>query len=56
LIGWKKNAPEALYAHPREEHLVPLFVAFGASKDSSTVLSIYNDFVLHAKVSAFMFR
>lgn len=56
LVGWKKNAPEALFAHPREEHLVPLFVAFGASKGSSTVSSIYNDFVLNAKVSAFMFR
>jgi aromatic ring-opening dioxygenase catalytic subunit (LigB family) len=30
LIAWKK-APHAKAAHPREEHLLPLHVAFGAS-------------------------
>jgi len=31
LMEWKE-APRARYAHPREEHLMPLMVAFGAAK------------------------
>lgn len=31
LIQWE-NAPEARYAHPREEHLIPLHVCYGANK------------------------
>ncbi len=30
LIDYRKRAPDALRAHPRDEHLLPLFVAFGA--------------------------
>lgn len=31
LAGWR-GAPEAAYAHPREEHLMPLAVALGAGR------------------------
>jgi aromatic ring-opening dioxygenase catalytic subunit (LigB family) len=31
LSAWRQ-APEAAYAHPREEHLLPLHVALGAGK------------------------
>ncbi|KAL4442993.1 hypothetical protein ABPG77_008484 [Micractinium sp. CCAP 211/92] len=31
LAGWRQ-APEAAYAHPREEHLMPLHVALGAGR------------------------
>jgi 4,5-DOPA dioxygenase extradiol len=31
LTGWLKSAPEARYAHPNPDHLMPLFVAFGAA-------------------------
>jgi aromatic ring-opening dioxygenase catalytic subunit (LigB family) len=33
LTGWRK-APFAVYAHPREEHLIPLLVAAGAGGDA----------------------
>lgn len=38
LAAWRK-APEASYAHPREEHLIPLHVAFGAGKEEAPTLS-----------------
>ncbi len=31
LSGWLTNAPEARYAHPNPDHLMPLFVALGAA-------------------------
>ncbi|KAL4457727.1 hypothetical protein ABPG75_012592 [Micractinium tetrahymenae] len=34
LAAWRK-APEAAYAHPREEHLIPLHVVLGAGKGAA---------------------
>ena len=31
LVSWK-NAPQATFAHPREEHLLPLHVCYGANE------------------------
>jgi len=39
LINWS-DAPGARYAHPREEHLIPLHVAFGSSDGKAEL--IYN--------------
>jgi 4,5-DOPA dioxygenase extradiol len=30
LENYRTRAPNAAYAHPTEEHLMPLFVAYGA--------------------------
>jgi len=30
LADYRRQAPHAVLAHPSEEHLMPLFVAFGA--------------------------
>lgn len=53
LKRWK-TAPQAKYAHPREEHLIPLMVAFGAAKDEP-VNVVYNEPLLGAQVSSFAF-
>ena len=43
LVGWK-TAPGAIHCHPREEHLVPLHVCYGAAMSSSPVAEVvFND-------------
>ena len=34
LLDYRRRAPDAERAHPTEEHLLPLFVAFGAAGDT----------------------
>jgi len=51
LINWQQ-APDARLMHPREEHLLPLHVCFGAAK-GSTAQVLFNDKVLHKTVLAF---
>lgn len=51
LINWQQ-APDARLMHPREEHLLPLHVCFGAAKGSTAQL-LFNDKVLHKTVLAF---
>jgi aromatic ring-opening dioxygenase catalytic subunit (LigB family) len=51
LINWQQ-APDARLIHPREEHLLPLHVCFGAAK-GSTAQVLFNDKVLHKTVLAF---
>lgn len=53
LTEWAQ-APSALEAHPREEHLLPLMVAAGAAMDEPGQ-HIYRDQVMNATVSAFQF-
>lgn len=56
LIHWKQ-APEALFSHPREEHLLPLHVCFGAAVSSNaTATNVFDDSVFDAKVSAFLWQ
>jgi aromatic ring-opening dioxygenase catalytic subunit (LigB family) len=52
LKNWA-NAPGARYAHPREEHLIPLMVAAGTSDLGGE--RIYNELVLQTATSAFRF-
>lgn len=37
LVDWS-NAPAARYCHPREEHLLPLHVCYGAAKRASMTI------------------
>jgi aromatic ring-opening dioxygenase catalytic subunit (LigB family) len=53
LANWR-SAPFAAYAHPREEHLVPLFVAAGAGGDAPGK-RIFTDEPMGAAISAFRF-
>jgi aromatic ring-opening dioxygenase catalytic subunit (LigB family) len=53
LVEWDK-APEARYAHPREEHLLPLHVCFGASTQSAEV--VFDSIFMSTKVSGFLWR
>jgi len=51
LIAWEK-APYARYCHPREEHLLPLHVCFGAaSLDTPVAKVIYNGDFMGARTT-----
>ncbi len=52
LAGWA-GAPGGRFAHPREEHLLPLMVAAGASQAVGE--RIYSELVLETAISAFRF-
>jgi aromatic ring-opening dioxygenase catalytic subunit (LigB family) len=52
LAAWA-SAPSGRFAHPREEHLLPLMVAAGASAAPGE--RVYNELVLETWVSAFRF-
>lgn len=53
LLSRWREAPSALLAHPRPEHLLPLMVAAGASEQPGR--RIYNELVLGAMISGFAF-
>jgi len=50
LLGWEA-APHARYCHPREEHLIPLHVCYGAAGRASA--EIFGMRILDKKASAF---
>jgi len=53
LTDWRK-APFATYAHPREEHLIPLMVAAGAGSNAPGK-HIFGDEPMDAALSAYRF-
>ncbi len=53
LCQWTQ-APHARYCHPREEHLLPLHVAYGAAGSAASV--IFDDFVFGKRTVAFLWR
>jgi aromatic ring-opening dioxygenase catalytic subunit (LigB family) len=53
LAQWAA-APEARFAHPREEHLLPLMVAAGAAADDRG-RRVFNDDIMGAATSGFRF-
>jgi aromatic ring-opening dioxygenase catalytic subunit (LigB family) len=53
LAGWAQ-APRAREAHPREEHLAPLFVAAGAA-EGEPGRAAFRDQVMNVAISAFAF-
>jgi aromatic ring-opening dioxygenase catalytic subunit (LigB family) len=54
LSSWRE-APFAAYAHPREEHLIPLMVAAGAGGDADVTRRIFTDEPMGAAISAYRF-
>ena len=54
LIDWA-SAPAARQAHPREDHLVPLFVAAGAAEEDAATL-VYHEEGLFGGITASSFR
>lgn len=50
LINWS-NAPGARWCHPREEHLLPLHVCYGAGGGPAT--QAFDDVVLHKRSSGY---
>lgn len=56
LIAWKE-APYARYCHPREEHLLPLHVCFGAAKKHTpTATVIFNEDIMGAKITGLIWN
>ncbi len=53
LTDWR-SAPHAAFCHPREEHLVPLFVAAGAGGEGAG-MRIFTDEPMGAAISAYRF-
>jgi aromatic ring-opening dioxygenase catalytic subunit (LigB family) len=53
LTNWRK-APFAVFAHPREEHLIPLMVAAGAG-GAAPGKRVFSDEPMGAAISAFRF-
>ena len=53
LTRWRQ-APFAAFAHPREEHLAPLFVAAGAASDAPGT-RLFTDEPMGAAISAYRF-
>ena len=54
LLSHWRDAPFAAYAHPREEHLIPLMVAAGAGGDAPGT-RIFGDEPMGAAISAYRF-
>ncbi len=44
LVHYRERAPDAVRAHPSEEHFLPLFVALGAVGDSFAATRVYEGF------------
>lgn len=51
LAHWAEQAPYARFSHPREEHLLPLHVCYGAANAPGKVL--FNEALMGHKVSGF---
>lgn len=56
LASWEA-APDARYAHPREEHLLPLHVCFGAAAAAGAgAKRVFNGDLMGYRMSAFLWR
>jgi aromatic ring-opening dioxygenase catalytic subunit (LigB family) len=49
-------APHARFCHPREEHLLPLHVCFGAAKGAGSAEVIFNEALMGHKVAGFAWQ
>jgi len=56
IVNWAQ-APNARFAHPREEHLLPLLVCMGAAQGAQySAKNIFNESFLGTKVSGFIWQ
>lgn len=55
LADYRARAPHAVRAHPRDEHFLPLLVAFGAAGDGGRGMRLHASFV-HGGLSMAAFR
>lgn len=56
LIDWKA-APEARFSHPREEHLLPLLVCFGAAMAASPKAEVnFSGLLFNTRISGFIWH
>lgn len=56
LVAWE-SAPDARYAHPREEHLLPLHVCLGAANAAgASGERVFNGDLMGYRMSAFLWR
>lgn len=56
LAHWLQ-APEARYCHPREEHLLPLHVCFGAAMTANLrATNVFDETIVAAKTSGFLWQ
>lgn len=46
LVGYRRASPHAVQAHPRDEHLIPLFVALGAAGPGARAERLHASFDL----------
>ena len=56
LLDYRQQAPEAVRAHPRDEHLMPLYVALGAAGEKAIPQRLYagiDDYVIAMDAFAF---
>lgn len=55
LAAWS-TAPDARFCHPREEHLLPLHVCFGAAQASPVAQHNFGGYLLGTRVSGFLWQ
>jgi aromatic ring-opening dioxygenase catalytic subunit (LigB family) len=56
LMAWS-TAPEARFSHPREEHLLPLLVCYGAAAARAVPAEkVFSGLFLNTRISSFMWR
>lgn len=53
LINWEQ-APNAMYCHPREEHLLPLHVCVGMARTEAQL--VFNDYIAGKRAVAFLWK
>lgn len=55
LTHWL-DAPEARFSHPREEHLLPLFVCFGAALNTPIAEVNFSGLLFNTRISSFIWQ